>query len=280
MTSTIQTTNPILGDEEISSWVDNPLFHVTRICLAFLQGLFSYADKGFLRWTSDPEETDIIITDSAPIEAESVNKRPAIVSVRGPVRWAGIALDQLAHYDFKTGERTHTDLLSGFMTFNCLSRKKVPAELMAWVTGRHCWILRRMMLRQGFHDFGQKIEIGSPSPPGGIIQGTTDPEIINVPVMVPYHFQYQDTIGERDLAVATEFEMQLSTISPEPVAPTPVAEGGSPGPGLRGSGTGAVVLGLKGLRPPSISGRVVTEYTTDVLPDSQNSTPIIIRVIT
>jgi len=160
-------------------------------------------------------------------------------------------------------------MISGNMTFNCVSRRKVVAENLAWLVARHCWILRRMLMKQGFHDFGQRIQIGTASPPGAIIAGSPDPEMIDVPVIVPFHFQYEDTIGERDVPLASAIETHISTMGPVVSRPTQVAAGGGPGPGLRGSATGARNSGLNRLRHPSISGRTVQEYTTDTLPDSQ-----------
>lgn len=269
MGGTAQTSAPLLGTDEVSSWSENPLFHVTRLCLAFLQGLFAQAPKGCFWWSTDPEATDLIITDDAPIDIETINKRPAIVTVRSPVAWAGIALDQLQHYDFRTGERTHTDMISGHMTFNCLSRTKVEAEQLSWLVARHCWILRRMMLKSGFHDFGQRIQILGATPPGAIIAGAGDPEIVNVPAVVPFHFQWQDTIGEVEPGVLSAIEQQITVMSSNRAVPLAPAEN-APGPGLRGTALGAklrVVRGVK-LRNPWVRGRTL-EYSTDTLPASQ-----------
>jgi hypothetical protein len=93
--------------------------------------------------------------------------------------------------------------------------------------------------------------------------------MVVVPVLVPFHFQYEDTIGERNLPLAEAIEMRIEAISPTVKQFTQVAEGGTPGPGLRGTALGAKVSGLSNLRHPHISGRPIREYTTDTLPDSQ-----------
>jgi len=277
--STVQVRAPLLGSDSFSSWGENPLFHVTRLCLAFVQGLFSYADTGAFHWEEAHEDTEIIIQDEQPIHTDVVGKRPAIITVRSPVAWAGIALDQLQDYDFKTGARTHTDMLSGNMTFNCMSRVKVEAELVAWLVARHCWILRRIMLRSGFHDFGQRNQILAASPPGSIITGAQEAEIINVPVVVPFHFQWQDQIETRNQDVVSAIESRICALGPQEFRPTPVAEGGSPGPGIRGTGLGARVSGLRNLRHPSISGRVLT-LTTRTLPNSQQPADPVCQIVT
>lgn len=265
--------------DDISSWAESPLRHVTRLCLSFLQGLFKQSTEGNLKWSMDPEKTEILITDEQPLNADVINKRPAIVTVRSPVAWAGIALDQLQHYDFRTGERVHTDLISGNMTFNCVARRKDVAETIAWIAARHFWILRRIMLKNGFHDFGQRIQVLAPSPPGAIISGAADPESVCVPIIVPYHFQWQETIRATDLETVQEIEAHITSRIPEPLRPTPMAAGGSPGPGLRGTGLGATESGLKGLRPPWIRGRTLRVLRTDTLPDSQQHGDPVTQVV-
>ncbi len=267
-----------LLNDEISSWSESPLRHVTRLCLAFLQGLFAQSTGSF-KWSMDAEKSEIIITDEQPLNVDVVNKRPHIVTVRSPVAWAGIALDQLQDYNFKTGERTHTDMISGNMTFNCVARRKDVAEAIAWIVARHFWILRRIMLKNGFHDFGQRIQVLAPSPPGALISGAAEAESVCVPVIVPYHFQWEDVIRPTDLETVQGIEATITARIPELIRPTPMASGGSPGPGLRGSGVGAKESGLKNLRPPWVRGKVLKVLRTDILPDSQQHGDPIVQVV-
>lgn len=261
--------------DEISSWAESPLRHVTRLCLAFLQGLFKQSTEGNFKWSEDPEKTELTIQDEQPISVDVINKRPAIITVRSPVGWAGIALDQLQHYNFRTGERIHTDLISGNMTFNCVARRKDVAETIAWIAARHFWALRRIMLKNGFHDFGQRIQVLAPSPPGALVSGAAEGETICVPVIAPYHFQWQEVVRPTDLETVQEIEAHITARIPELIRPTPMAAGGSPGPGLRGTGLGAMDSGLRGLRPPWVRGRRLQVLRTDVLPNSQqHGTPL------
>lgn len=99
--------------------------------------------------------------------------------------------------------------------------------------------------------------------------GAADPEIVNVPVTVPFHFQYEDTIGERNLPVVESVEARISSMAPYVKMPTQVAAPGGPGPGLTGSAIGGRISGLADLRNPSVAGREIVEYSTDELPNSQ-----------
>lgn len=269
MSSTVKTAQRLTTNESLSSWEEDPLTHVTWVTLNFLQGLFSYAEEGTYRWAADPKLTEIIITQENPIESEVINKRPAIVAVLGQAAFAGIALDQLADYNFRTGERKHTDIISGRITLNCIARKLTPARKLAWLVARHCWIMRRILLKQGFHDFGQRTIVMGATPPGALVQGAVEPESMNVPVVVAYHFQWQDQIRQTDLETVQAIETHITSSCPQVIRPTQMAEGGGPGPGLRGTAIGARSSGLLNLRHPAIRGRSLGQVTLTTLPDSQ-----------
>jgi hypothetical protein len=271
----------LLEGDTKSTWGENPLLHVTRLCLSFLQQLFAQAPAGedCFHWDQAEDQTEILITDKAPIDSEMVGHRPSIVFIRSPVGFGGVAMDQLQSMTLSTGERTHTDLISGNATFNCIGRHKNTAEYVSWIVARHCWILRRILLRAGFHDFGQRIQIMSASPPGALVQNAVEGEAFNVPVVVPFHFQWQDTISQQELVKAEAIEMQLATAGIGARRPTAASLDGSPGPGLRGSALGARI-GPKlagSLTPPSVGGRPLAVAALERVPDSQ---PIRVKIKT
>jgi hypothetical protein len=209
MSAKIQTSLPQPGGE-ISSWQENPLFHVKRLSLAFLRKLFSYAPPGYFHWDSDPILSEIEITGEVPLRPEVPEKRPVIAIARSGAQWNGVTMDQFLSMDLKTGSRTHTDLISGNLTINCLSRVDTEAEQIAWLVSRHFWILRRIFLKMGFTDIGQRISLGSPSPPGSIIQGDTTPEIVNVVALVPFFFQWTESVTEEDLSIFNGLEAEIT----------------------------------------------------------------------
>lgn len=251
MSSKVQTSGSQPSD--ISSWGEDPLFHVTRLCLVFLQNLFKTAPReSGLQWDEDEELSQIIIQDEAPINADLVNKRPAIVSVLSGVQFAGIALDQLRDLDLKTGSRVHTDMVSGNITFNCLSRVKVRARKIGWLVGRHVWILRRELLLAGLHDIGQRINVGPVSPPGAVING--DPgEIRMVPTAVPFHFQWTERVTPMNLQVMEGVKVTLGGLGYRPIQPD---DHDAP----RGQSDHSIGLVTGTIRPPHMRGRpIVTE---------------------
>lgn len=266
--SKVQTSEPILGGDAISSWGENPLFHVTRVCLAFLQNLFKLSPDGSYRWNADRELTRLVITDELPLHSEQVNKRPAIVTVRSPVQWAGIGLEQKVSEDIKTGARVHTDLISGHMTFNCLSRVKVEAEQLGWLVARHLWSLHRIFMRSGFHKMGQRVQILSATPAGALIAGDTEGEIHNVPVISPYEFQWTERITPLNLDLLSEVEASMSPYMREPEERFVRVP-------LRGTAVNTEVVLRKGMiKPPHIRGRQLqTEEAREAVASAQASDP-------
>ena len=184
---------------DMSAWGENPLFHLTRLFITFLQELFGQAPVGSFHWTEDDTMTELIISDETPLHMEVIQKRPAIVTVRSGVAWAGIGLDQLMGKSIKTGEEIFTDMISGNMTLNCMSRVSVDAEYLAWLCSRHVWILKHTLMKWGFHKVGEQIQVLGRSPAGQIVSGDTEGEVILVPVVIPFHFQWMERIQEKDL---------------------------------------------------------------------------------
>lgn len=252
MTGTVPTAAPRMGSDAISSWAEDPLFHITRLCLGFLQGLFEQAPVGCFHWVDDYEQSELTITDDQPIDYDVVNKRPAIVTVQSPVAFGRTSMDQMMETSIQTGTRVHSDLLSGHQSFNCLSRNKVEARHIGWLVARHIWILRRMFLKAGFNDFGQGVQISAPSPAGAIVQGAGDTEIINVTVTTPFRYQWTERITPLNQIVVQSIEARLSIAAGQVYTPTPaITGGGNAGPGLLGTAVGARI------RPPSIRGRTI-----------------------
>ena len=240
--------------DEISSWGENPLFHLTRLCLVFLQELFKSAPDGSnFKWDDDDELTQIYITDETPINSEVVEKRPAIASTRSAFVWAGLGLDQKRNQRIRTGEEIFTDMLSGHITFNCLCRVDVEAEYLAWIVSRHIWIFKHLLMRLGFHKIGENQQILGRTPAGALISGDTEGEIINVPVVVPVHFQWTERVQEKDLPLMNNIETNIVATMGSMVRKSHSK------PPLVGTAVRPDVVDYKraAINPPSIRGRLI-----------------------
>lgn len=204
--------------------------------------------------------------------SEVINKRPAIVTVRSPVAFAGISLEQLVSENMRTGERVHSDLISGNMTFNCMSRVKVEAEQLAWLVARHVWILHRLFMKAGFHKMGERVQILAATPAGALITGDTEGEIHVVPVVSPYHFQWTERITPLNLGLFREVEASMSVSMKGPT------ENYERVP-LRGTAVNVDVALKKGrIRAPHIRGRQLSTTPVPSAPSEPYGVNVLVDV--
>jgi hypothetical protein len=163
-----------------------------HILVRFLQGLFNQLplDADY-HWEPDLQTTKIVITGGTPLDYGAVSPRPAIAVDVGPYRPGNIALDQLRTGNLLTGERLHTDLVSGNALVYVIS--KVPDEarrLAGWVQRQIRYHRRIMQKVGGFHQIGQQLPVAPPTSPGQIVHGSPSAELVMSTVTVPWHMQW------------------------------------------------------------------------------------------
>jgi hypothetical protein len=236
------------------NWAEQPLLLIRKICLSFVQGLFEQADAGSFQWHESLEETEIVITDESPIKLDVVGKRPAISTVRSQVAWGKTSLDEMQERNFATGQRKHTDLLSGNMTFNCCSREPLETEYIAWIVAQHTWLLRRLLIKHTpIHEFGRGQVIGAPSPAGAIVSGDTQGEWICTGVQIPFFLQNSAKVTPLNQRLVSGIEAKLNVRGGAQIGPT----------GVRGQATKENTAGSPApteevnVRPPTIRGRPI-----------------------
>lgn len=188
----VNESTKVPGPERVDTFPNSfkytPLEALRNLFVGFMQGLFEAAPVGSYHWDSDPQITEIVIQDEAPVKEEMMQKRPLIVLTRGPIQFYSFGMDDLQGYEASTGRKTKSILVPGTMTVNCLSRVSLEAENLAWIVGEHIWLLRDLLIKQGMFDTGRQIQIGSPSPPGSIIADDAGDDWVNVAVSVPFQF--------------------------------------------------------------------------------------------
>ena len=171
---------------------DLPLF-ITKAHLVFLQEYFAGCPDNEWpgRWLSDMDKTGIVITDQSGIAHDVIQKRPLIVSMRGNLAYANLAMDHLRTEDSNTGTRTHTDMLSCPVTLQCVAKVGLEAQRLAWCVARALRAYRRTLLSWGFHEAGMRVQVGPETPAGSIVSGDSDAGFVAVAV---YHeVRVQDT---------------------------------------------------------------------------------------
>lgn len=166
--------------------------------------------------STDEAATELIISDQGPINTDTVEKRPALILSRGPFAWGNTSLDQMLVTDFGSGKRTHTDLLSGSFTVNCVSRTGLEAEKLGLLVSKLIRIYRRQLQKAGFFYIGSEINVGVESPPGALLAGDSAEDFVVVPVSFPIFYQESWTyepladllaeISAKTLSVSVRFD--------------------------------------------------------------------------
>jgi len=173
---------PMCPDQE-------PLYVATKIYLQFLQGLFTSLPEGTYRYDHVLEQSEINITDQAPIQLESLGRVPAIVTIRSPAQSADLGADHMQEV-YPDGSRKHADLIGCTMTVNCIAQTGVEAQRIAYVC---YWGIKRFAreLMRGtiIHQTGLKLSISGETSPGQLVAGDTDPGPVMVSVQSPFFIQ-------------------------------------------------------------------------------------------
>lgn len=156
--------------------------------------LFHFEPAGSSPGTGDDyktaeQVTEIIITDAMSVNTDTLEKRPCLVLSRGPFAYNNASMDNLLALDGFTGKETHTDLLAGSFTINCISREGLEAERLAVIVARAIRYYRNLLQKAGFFHIGTLVQVGSESPPGSLVSGGSEEDFVNVPVSLPVYYQ-------------------------------------------------------------------------------------------
>lgn len=200
-----------------SSFKHTPLEQVRTLIISFTQGLFNGAPLGSYHWEPEPERTEIIIRDENPINVETIGQRPALNFTMGNTQFYSVGMDDLLEYDFATGRKTKGILAPGVMSVNCCSRSDIECHNLAWIVGEHIWLLRELLLRQGFFEIGRGINISPPSPAGSIVSGDQGDEWYCSTLSVPWQFARKSAFTPLGQQVVENICAFLRTNAAKPV---------------------------------------------------------------
>lgn len=206
------TTRPsFIRDERVVDPLYDPIYAANRTVVGFVQGLFKALPEGKYTWSEDPEQTEILITDAAPITSEVLTARPCIVSVRGQSQYANTAMNSLEYIDHKTGIKSYRDVVAASITLNCLSKNGVEAGRLAWFVASHIKALRHTLQRRGpFVHIGQDVMVMGEMQPGGLLQDPSDVGAVNVPVILQFTVAHRWEVREPAL-IAGDIHVNIDT---------------------------------------------------------------------
>jgi hypothetical protein len=206
---------------------EDPLYHFTRIYLLFLQGLFKQFPEGSYRWSPDTNgNSEIMITDQIPIPRDEVERRPHIVTMRGPAQFANLSHDNMRTVDDRTGMKERTDLVSCTMSINCMAKLGVEAQRLAWIVMSNIRNFKTLLQRAGFHKLGDELSIGPESTPGSLVSPEVDSEMAMVTVQSPFFFQWTVRTTPLDApslrVIEQHMELEMLPAKPYQVRPPTV----------------------------------------------------------
>lgn len=214
----------ISGRTPQDGWEFNPLMHSKTVIIDFLQGLFSLMPIGNYKWSQDSKVSEIIITAESPVDLDTTNGRPAITCVRGPAQFGQLFMDDFQAGNWLSSVEQYSDMLSTTLAVNCLADTVGDVEEMAWLAGRHMWILRKLLIQRGFHEFGRGIRIDSPTPAGALVQGTGKDNWKKISIFVPAFFRYSDKILPSTLKKLQGVIMNITADSKEEKTGDPLTQ--------------------------------------------------------
>ena len=193
---------------------EDSLTHVSRVYQYFLRVLFAAmpSGRGTYHWTEDKETTEITLLDKGPVGHEILEKRPAVITIRGQFGWTNVVLDQMQAIIPGTGERIHTDLVSGSMMLNCVARNGIKANRIASLVASGILKFRRELTQLGlFHQISGNLQITPEHPASSALveMGTADFDYVNVQVISPVQFQDTWSIRALDRDVLRSIEGTL-----------------------------------------------------------------------
>lgn len=203
-----------------SSFRHTPLEQVRTTIISFVQGLFNGSPVGCYHWEADEEVSEIIIRDENPINVETVGIRPAINFTMGESRFYNVGMDDLIGYQFATGKKTKGILVPGVISINVCSRADIEAHNLAWVVAEHVWLLRELLLQQGFFEIGRGISISPPTPAGSIVANDSSDEFVCSTLSVPWQFARKSAFTPLGHKIVDNICAFVSANSPKPVEST------------------------------------------------------------
>lgn len=151
------------GDDKTTAIQTSPLAHAKRLLLYFLQELFSEQNPTGIRYSSDDNTTGIVIKGTYALNQETFNKKPVVVVERGGAQIQSRTLGSIEYVDYKRGGYIRTELVPFSLIVRILSINEYVAEQLAWFIVSTTFVLRHVLIRQGFYHVGNQFVVNPPT---------------------------------------------------------------------------------------------------------------------
>ena len=271
MPQKVRSTAPT-NQDDYSLLRESPIQYLRTVVVQFVQGLFWYLPKGHNHWEPNIGESEIFISDEAPIRTKELGQLPGILITRSAMSMSSLGLDDMMSYDQRTDAKTKSVIVPGTISVNCCSRVPQESENLCYFVAKHLWLLRDVLQRKSLYNIGQNIGIGAPSPAGSLVAGDMAEEFFVTAATMPFQLIETGTVTPLGQKIAKDIELRLhggpmripASVSGSPVT-TDTSTATSP------SSTGYASLQAPGvsirgvpLRPPRIRGRTLPLVASDV----------------
>jgi len=151
------------GDDKTTAVQTSPLAHAKRLLLYFLQELFSEENPTGLRYSGDNKVSTVLIKGSFALNQETYNKKPIIAVERGGAQIQSRTLGSIEYVDYKRGGYIRTELVPFSLGIRVLSENEYTAEKISWFIVSTTFVLRHVLIRQGFYHVGNQFVITPPA---------------------------------------------------------------------------------------------------------------------
>lgn len=164
--------------------------------LALLQEFFSNKKNvgPDLTFSQNPSDSKILIADKYTINLEDVEKKPAIVVIRGAQSWSNRGLDQFKSWEGPGIDDRFTALINGAFSCACMSKQGLEAESIAHAVFAFFQMFRRTIRKtiKGIHDI-RSIQLGEEL----LAISDSDTDVSVVPVTLNMLFQWTWVLAQK-----------------------------------------------------------------------------------
>lgn len=195
--------------------IEDRIYLVTRGFCIWLQSLFATAPAGEFRWRPEEDESEILIVEQEPTEAQRSNRRPIISVTRSAMTFSGSSVGQAYRQSVVSDATTFTDLIPGSITLRFIARTGPEAQALAVTVAMLLPVFRPSICRLcRLHQLGLNVTIGTESSYTQYVAGSSAPEWKVVPLYVPIVVQ---TVISTDGGNVSPFlravELNMETLS-------------------------------------------------------------------
>ena len=168
----IVSVRPLPSGDRHTDIQTNPLAHAKKIFLFFLQELFAQTNPTGLIWMQDPKETQLIIKSAYAKNVETNNKKPMVLVNRSGAQIASRTLGSIEHVSYRDGGYVRTEQVPFSLVCHVLTTNEYVTEKISWYISFSTFMLRHVLIRQGFYYVGSQMMLSAPTPPPvGLVPG-------------------------------------------------------------------------------------------------------------